>query len=142
MTEEKKTDSEEVVLHTENESLDSIHISCDVIAIIVGAAADEVDGIAGMGGSIVGGIAEKLGRKDFSRGIKVTLEDSKVILDLKVIVNFGVKIMEVADELKKAVRGHIEDITGLEVEAVSIDVQGISLPAKERDETKEVAQWG
>ena len=140
MTEEKKTGSEEVVLNMENEALDSIHMSSEVVAMIAGIAASEVKGVAGMGGGVVGGIAEKLGRKDFSRGIKVTLKDSKATLDLQVIVNYGVKIMEVAEELKKAVRDHVENITGLEIEAVSIDVIGISLPAKEIDDTEEVAQ--
>lgn len=112
---------------------DSVRISPEVIGIIAGIAAQEVDGITGMSGGIVDGIAEKLGRKDFSKGIKVRLEGEAVSLDISVIVDYGVRIMETANKLKHKVRTTIEEVTGLPVAAININVIGINLP-KEKSE--------
>ncbi len=112
---------------------DSVRISPDVIGIITGIAAAEVEGIAGMSGGIVDGIAEKLGRKDFSKGIKVHLEGEAVSFDLSVVVDYGVRIMETAKKLKKKVRETVEDVTGLQVASINIHVIGINLP-KEKSE--------
>jgi len=135
LSEEKRHQPEEIVLNDHEEDADSVRISSDVIGILAGTGASEVKGLAGMSGSIVGGIAEKLGRKDFSRGIKVSLEDSRVTLDLYVIVEYGYRIQEVTEELKKTVRSSVEETTGLKVVSVNIYVQGIHLP--DRDETVE-----
>lgn len=113
---------------------DSVRISPEVIGIIAGIAAQEVDGIAGMSGGIVDGIAEKLGRKDFSKGIKVRLEGEAVSLDISVIVDYGVRIMETANKLKHKVRTTIEEVTGLPVAAININVIGINLPKEEKTE--------
>ena len=112
---------------------DSVRISPEVIGIIAGIAAQEVDGITGMSGGIVDGIAEKLGRRDFSKGIKVRLEGEAVSLDLSVIVDYGVRIMETAQKLKQKVRATVEEVTGLPVAAINIQVIGINLP-KEKSE--------
>ncbi len=142
MSEEKNNpDVAEVVLEeSDSSSSDSVSISSEVISILAGIAAGEVEGLAGMSGSIVGGIAEKLGRKDFSRGIKVHLEDTRVTLDLYIVVEYGYKIKEVTDELKKSVRHAIENTTGLQVVSVNIHVQGINLPGREEKPEKEEAE--
>lgn len=142
MSEEKNVDPKnenpnEVVLAEQEAGTDTVRVSSEVIAILAGTAASEVKGLAGMSGSIVGGIAEKLGRKDFSRGIKVTLEETKVYLDLHVIVEYGYKIQDVAEELKNKVRSTVEDTTGLQVVSVNVFVQGIHLPAEKEEGEKE-----
>ncbi len=112
---------------------DSVRISPEVIGIITGIAAGEVEGIAGMSGGIVDGIAEKLGRKDFGKGIKVRLEGEIVSLDLNVVVEYGVRIMETAKKLMQKVRTTVEEVTGLPVASINIHVIGINLP-KEKSE--------
>ncbi|HOJ85062.1 MAG: Asp23/Gls24 family envelope stress response protein [Firmicutes bacterium] len=113
---------------------DCVRISPEVIGIITGIAAQEVEGIAGMSGGIVDGIAEKLGRKDFSKGIKIRVEDEAVSLDLSVIVDYGVRIMETAKKLKQKVRATVEEVTGLPVAAINIHVIGINLPKEKSEE--------
>ena len=112
---------------------DSVRISPEVIGIITGIAAGEVEGIAGMSGGIVDGIAERLGRKDFSKGIKVRLEGETVSLDLNVIVDYGIRIMDAAKTLKKKVRTTVEEVTGLPVASINVHVIGINL-SKEKSE--------
>lgn len=113
---------------------DSVRISPDVIGIVAGIAAGEVEGIAGMSGGIVDGIAQRLGRKDFSKGIKVSLERETVSLDLNVVVEYGVQITETATRLKQRVRASVEEVTGLAVAAINVNVTGINLPRAKGEE--------
>ncbi len=128
MTAEEQTRVDAVI----EQEQDSVRISPDVIAIIAGLAAGEVEGIAGMSGGIVGGIAERLGRKDLAKGIKIQLDGETVRIDINVIVDLGVKIMEVAEKLKQEVRSTVEKITGLKVASININVQGLNM-AKDQD---------
>jgi uncharacterized alkaline shock family protein YloU len=112
---------------------DSIRISSEVIAVIAGIVSNDIPGIAGMSGGLVGGIAEKLGRKDLTKGIKVQVNGDKVVIDMNVIAEYGTSIVEATDKLKKATRSSVEKSTGLKVEAVNINVQGINIPSEESD---------
>ena len=86
-------------------------------------------------GSIVDGIAEKLGRRDFSKGVKVRLEGEAVTLELSVIVDYGIRIMEAAQKLKQKVRATVEEVTGLPVAAINIHVIAINLPQEKSEDT-------
>ncbi len=67
-----ENNNKEKVLPTKKETrLGSIRIADEVVSIIAGLAATELDGIAGMSAGLVGGIAEILGRKNFAKGVKV-----------------------------------------------------------------------
>lgn len=137
MTEEKKSDLEIVIEKgvPEAES-DSVRIAAEVIGILAGIAASEVPGIAGMSGGLVGGIAEKLGRRDLAKGIRVYQEGNKVKLDVNIIVEYGVKISEVAKKLRQTVRTSVEQTTGLSVVAINVHVLGIHIN-KEDDKARE-----
>lgn len=129
MAKEKENDlAEAVILEGKDDSADTVRISPDVIAIIAGLAAADIPGIAGMSGGIVGGIAEKLGRKDLSKGIKVALEGEEVQMELNIIIELGVKIIEAAGKLKDDVRKTVENITGLKVKKINVNVLGIHIP--------------
>jgi len=113
---------------------DSIRISSDVIAVIASIISSDIPGIAGMSGGVVGGIAERLGRRDMTRGIKVEVNEDKITIDLNVIVEYGKSIVESTDKLKKEIRNNVEKTTGLKVEAININVQGINIPEEESEE--------
>lgn len=112
---------------------DNIRISSEVIAVIAGIVSSDIPGIAGMSGGLVGGIAEKLGRKDLTKGIKVQVNGDRVIIDMNVIAEYGTSIVEATDKLKNAIRNSVEKSTGLKVEAININVQGINIPSDEGD---------
>lgn len=128
MTEESKMEPEILIEKggPEAES-DSVRIAAEVIGILAGIAASEVPGIAGMSGGLVGGIAEKLGRRDLAKGIRVYQEGERVKLDVNIIVEHGVKISEVAKELRKTVRDSVEQTTGLNVVAINVHVLGLHI---------------
>ena len=118
-------------------SLGSIRIADEVVSIIAGLAATEVEGIAGMSGGIAGGIAEMLGRKNFAKGVKVEVGEEEAAVDLYIIVKYGVRIPDVALAAQENVKQAIENMTGLSVVEVNIHVQGVGFPDEE-DKTEEV----
>ena len=114
----------------------NLNISEDVIGIIAGLAASEVEGIAGMTLGFVDGINQILGgNKKYSKGVKIELEGKRVTIDLYVNVKYGVRIPDIAWAAQNAVKSAVENMTGLDVTAVNINVQGITFDKKE--ETKQ-----
>ncbi len=116
--------------------LGAIRIADEVVSIIAGLAATEVDGVASMSGGIAGGIAEALGRKNFSKGVKVEVGEEETSVDLFLIVRYGSRIPDVAWEVQETVKKAIENMTGLKVIKVNVHVQGVNFPqqAKEKEE--------
>ncbi len=114
-------------------SLGSIRIADEVVSIIAGLAATEVEGIAGMSGGIAGGIAEMLGRKNFAKGVKVEVGEKEAAVDLYIIVKYGVRIPDVALAAQENVKQAIENMTGLSVVEVNIHVQGVGFPDEEEN---------
>ncbi|HWJ02917.1 MAG TPA: Asp23/Gls24 family envelope stress response protein [Verrucomicrobiae bacterium] len=110
----------------------NVRIADEVVAVIAGLAATEVEGVAGMSGGIAGGFAEMLGRKNLSKGVKVEVGEKETAVDLYIIVNFGVRIPEVAFKIQENVKRAIESMTGLAVVEANVHVQGVDFkPAVE-----------
>ena len=137
-----KEDVEVAKDETNVEIATNLNISEDVIGIIAGLAASEVEGIAGMTLGFVDGINQILGgNKKYSKGVKIDLDGNKVTVDLFVNIKYGVRIPDVAWAAQNAVKNAVETMTGLEVVAVNINVQGITfdknVELKENDEESE-----
>ncbi len=111
-----------------------IKISDEVVGIIASLAATEVKGVAGMSGGIAGGISEILGRKNFSKGVKVEVKEKEVIIGLYIIVEYGAKIPEVAWEIQESVKSTVETMTGLNVVEVNINIQGVNIEKEQKEE--------
>ena len=123
-------DNEKDVVKKET-GLGTIRVADEVVSIIAGLATTEVDGIAGMSGGIAGGIAEILGRKNFSKGVKVEVGEKEAAVDLYIIVKYGIRIPEVALAAQENVKRAIETMTGLTVVEVNVHVQGVGFPEEE-----------
>ncbi len=106
----------------------SIKIANEVVAIIAGLAATEVDGVAGMSGGITGGITEMLGMKNLSKGVKVEVGEKESAIDIYVVVEYGSNITEVATLVQENVKETVETMTGLRVIEVNVHVQGVNIP--------------
>ena len=109
----------------------TIRIADEVVAIIAGLAATEIEGVAGMSGGVVGGIAEILGRKNLSKGVKVEVGEKEAALDIYIIVEFGVRIPDVSLKIQENVKQAIETMTGLAVVETNVHVQGVVFPEPE-----------
>ena len=116
------------------DNMGSVRIADEVVSIIAGMAATEVDGIAGMSGGLVGGIAEILGKKNLAKGVKVEVGETEAAVDLYIIVKFGVRIPDVALNVQEKVKNAIESMTGLSVVEVNVHVQGVGFPETEAKE--------
>lgn len=102
-----------------------IVITDEVIAIVAGAAATEVDTVAGMSTGFAGDIVEVLGGKNPTKGVKVVMNEERAAIDLYVVVKYGHKISDIAWEIQEKVKETVENMTGAVVESVNIHVQGI-----------------
>ncbi len=134
--EEKAVEETVVAATEENEKVEiatNLNISEEVIGIIAGLAASEVEGIAGMQLGFADGINQIFGgNKKYSKGVKIELEGKKVTVDIFVNVKYGVRIPDVAWAAQTAVKNAVENMTGLEVAAVNINVQGIIFEKEEK----------
>ena len=119
---------ERVAESTTENSIGTVRIASDVVATIAGLAAADVSGIAGMSGGIAGGIAEMLGRKNLTKGVKVEVSEEETLVDLFIIVEYGVSIAEVAKNAQETVKSTVENMTGLNCHTVNIHVQGVTFP--------------
>ena len=119
----------------------NIKISVDVVSTIAGIAASQTKGVAEMYSSFAGGIAEKFGgNKNPSKGVKVDMTAESVRIDLYIVVEYGVRIPELAWEIQESVKDNVETMTGLEVEKVNIHIEGVSFASEEKEELPEETQ--
>ena len=124
---------------TEEVQDNGVQIADDVVSIIAGKAASEVSGVYSMSGGFAGGITEVFGKKNFSKGIKVDVNEQKVKIDVNIIVEYGTRIPDVAFEIQNRVKKAVESMTGLNVLEVNVHVQGVNTDSAkiEKEEFKE-----
>ena len=121
----------------------NIVIEDEVIATIAGIAVSEVSGVAEMAGGFAGGITEVLsGKKNLSKGIKAETDGNNVKIDVNIIVNYGVRIPDVAFDIQNKVKQSVETMTGLKVSEVNVHVQGVKTEkeVEEKEENEEVIE--
>lgn len=114
----------------EKDQVGEVHIADEVIAIIAGLAATEVEGVAGMVGKFTGELVEMLGKKNLAKGVLVEVGEGEVSLELSLIVEFGSSIPEVTKKVQQKVKNAIETMTGLEVDEINIRVAGVNVEKK------------
>ena len=120
-----------------------VNISNDVVGTIAGIATGEIEGVYGMAGGVASGIAEKLGaKKSPLKGVKVDIKPEGATIDLYIIVEFGVRIPELAWSVQENVKNSVETMTGISVVCVNVHIDGLHFkedekPAKARKEQKE-----
>ena len=131
---------EEKVLNTNIDKDGNIAISNDVIATIAAIAAKSIDGVYGMVNSLTGGFAELLGKKNPSKGVKVTVNDRDVKIDMFVVVEYGVKIPDVAWEIQGKTKSEVEAMTGLNVTAVNVNIEGVNTVTAETEAVEAAAE--
>jgi len=106
-----------------SDELGNIHISEEVLASISAAAALEVEGVSSL---------TNPSKKNAARGVRVKLEEEKVVVTMAVLMAYGHTIPEMGKAVQEAVKNAVESMTGLEVAAVNVSVSGIVFPQKEQ----------
>lgn len=127
----------EMIADFEKTELGRIEIAPEVIEVITGLAAAEVEGVAHMSGGFVGDIAERLGRKNLAKGVKVEVGKKEAAVDVYIIVKYGYKIPEVARNIQENVQNAIENMTGLKVIEVNVHIVDVEFRAEKKVEFEE-----
>lgn len=131
-----------VVEEGRENGMGSIKIADEVVSVIAGLAATEVPGVAAMSSGLAGGIVERLGRKNLSKGVKVEVGEKEAAVDIHVVVEYGSRIPEVASQIQSKVKDAVESMTGLSVVEVNVHVQGVNFPseAAKKEEIEEIEE--
>ena len=104
----------------------SVLISEDVIAAIVAHAVGEVEGVVGLSGKPGADIADLIGKKNWGRGLKITvLDDNAVSIDCTILVSYGQSVVSVAKSVQEAATNALESMAGIQISAINVNVCGI-----------------
>ncbi len=113
----------------EDVNIGEVKIADEVVAIIAGLAATEIEGVESMAGNITNELVSKLGMKNLSKGVKIAVEDRHVSVALALNVKYGYEIPEISKKVQEKVKSAIETMTGLEVTAVNIRIATVNMDA-------------
>ena len=111
----------------EKDKIGEVQIADEVVAIIAGLAATEVEGVDSMAGNITNELVGKLGMKNLSKGVKVTVTEEHVSVDLSLNMKYGYSIPAVSEKVQDKVKTAIENMTGLTVLEVNIKISGVNM---------------
>ena len=111
----------------ENNSLGKVQIADDVVAIIAGLAATEVEGVSSMAGTITNEIVSRLGMKNLSKGIQIEIADNEVVVDVALNIAYGYSIPEVSTKVQEKVKSAIETMTGLSVATINVRIASVDM---------------
>lgn len=122
-----KEDSRNTYTIHADDNLGEVQIADEVVAIIAGLAATEVEGVASMTGNSTKEIIEKFGVKSLSKGVKVDVLEGVVSVDLAINLDYGYSVLDTSSKVQEKVRAAIENMTGLEVAQVNVRVAGVTM---------------
>lgn len=135
--EEIKTDEEKqkVSIIEAEKTSDEIQISPEVIASIAGVAISSIEGVETTQGAFFDSIPDLLKSKEkVSKGIKVEIQGSRVNIFTNILVEYGLRIPDVAFEVQKKVKENVESMTGLDVKEVNVNIQGLKSAKSKKQE--------
>lgn len=112
--------------NNQTSQLGAINIADEVVSIIAGLAAVEVEGVAEMSGGFAGDIVDILKKKNLTKGVKVVVGETETSINLYLSIKYGIPIPAVAMEVQEKVTKAVEYMTGLKVSEINIQVQGVS----------------
>ena len=108
------------------EELGSVNISEEVLAVIAGAAAMEVDGVSALGTTLTNDVAALVTRKSVAKGVHLEVEGEAVMVDVTILVKYGYVVPEVAKNVHDAIQNAVMNTSGLDVSGVNVTVSGVT----------------
>src|SRR6478752_6989435 len=116
-----------------NTGLGKVEIAPEVIEVIAGIAASEVEGVSAMRGNFAAGVVEKLGKKNHGKGVKVDLTENGIKVDVFCMMKFGVSIPNVAQQVQDNIRQALKNMTAIDLDEVNIHIVGIQFDTQKTD---------
>lgn len=126
MTKEFEDKGNSYTIH-ENVNIGEVRVADEVVAIIAGLAATEIEGVESMAGNITNELVSKLGMKNLSKGVKVVADTESVSVDVAINIKYGYEIPVVSAKVQEKVKSAIETMTGLDVSAVNVRIAGLNI---------------
>lgn len=120
-------DNRNTYILKENGDIGTVKIADEVVAVIAGLAATEVKGVASLEGGITNNAVARKGIKALSKGVKVSIDENSVAVDLTLNLDYGYSIPEIGEQVQKKVKTAIENMTGMTVTDVNINVADVAL---------------
>lgn len=117
-----------------------IRIADEVVSTVAGLAAIEVEGVSSMSGGWGTDLVEKLGKKNFGKGIKVEINDNETAIDIYISIEFGYAIPQVAENVQKEVKTAVETMTGLTVTSVNVHIVSVTMKKSATEESEMAAE--
>ncbi len=112
---------------THDQCIGTVQIADDVIAVIVGIAATEVEGIAALGDNITNELMNKVGIKNISKGVKVNIVENKIDVEVSLTVGYGYNIPATCAKVQEKIKNTVENMTGLKVTGVNVRITGVDM---------------
>lgn len=110
-----------------DENVGAVQIADDVVAMIASLAATEVNGVSSMAGNITNELMSRVGMKKLTKGVRVSVQDGCVNVDLAVTMDYGYNIPVTCQQVQNKVKSAIENMTGLTCESVNIRIAGVTM---------------
>ena len=114
----------------ENKGICNIQVADEVVCIVAGLAATEVEGVECMSGNITNELVSKLGMKTLSKGVTVEITDNTAVVYVSVILKYGYSIPEVSQKIQERITNSIDTMTGLTVGEVNVKIAGVRVENK------------
>ena len=114
-------------LKIKEDKIGEVRVGEEVVSIIAGLAATEVEGVGSMAGNITNEIVAKTGIKNLAKGVHVDVMDGIVTVDLDLNIKYGYAIPEVSGNVQERVRTAIETMTGLEVGTINVRIASVDM---------------
>ncbi len=108
----------------------------DVVATIANLAASEVENVTALGGGFADSIGDILGKKNYTKGVRVEVGKEEAAIDICISVKYGEKIQDICCAVQSEVKKAVETMTGLRVVEVNVFVQNVTFENEEKSEKK------
>jgi uncharacterized alkaline shock family protein YloU len=125
MEETKMAEDTNIILVNDGKVLGKTEVNPDVLEVIAGIAANEVDGVYRMRGSLSSQVSELFGHSAHGKGVKLTVTEDSLIFDVYVFLEYGVSVPKVALKLQEHVKSQISSMTELNIAEVNVHVEGV-----------------
>ena len=118
------------------DEMGTINIADEVLAVVAASAAMEVEGVSSLAANLSTDIAELMGKKVYSKGVRLTVANGQVTVDISILIQYGYAIPDVAKKVQEAVMTAVSSTSGMEVSRVNIQVAGISFRRSGKEQSK------
>ncbi len=115
------------VYSIKEDNLGEVNIADEVVTIIAGLAATEVEGVSSMAGNITNELVSRLGRKNLAKGVKVDVVNNHVTVEVAINIAYGYAIPDISAKVQEKIKTAIETMTGLEVNAVNVRIVSVDM---------------